>query len=1285
MRILTRRVRFLVYFVAALAGSASAQVLNMSHDLVTMGIAQQNLTPNNPSLDARPLFQAALNYVQSHPVQTLTLDTGAYYLLTNTQSNAVLLFPQLNNLTVDLAGSTLYFNGPLVPNGLALYYCSNLTLTNFQIDFVHPPYTHVQLTSVDTVNRILKYQTLAGWPDPATFNSLTDPFGGPIQGYWAAIFRNGSIVPGTTRTLLQAPFINSSITIQDQSPWAQAPTLSTLEVGDTVVVYARGGGPIFWVFYGNGLTFSNIAIYGAQGVQVLSTSNSTMENMRFEPRPGSGLVGGVGGIGILPPGLNNHILNCYVARTLDDAFVFEDSGPATVVSQSGSRQLTVANQGYRFPNGTAMNFVDPGTTLESVGGVIVDQNPPDNPNPMVGNVTVTFDRDLPTISPGTFMVFGSAATRGQGSTVEDTLIEDTYGGHGILLQGVEGITVQRNVIRRTSMAGIMVDQTADPAVDPADLNPPSHDVVISDNALEATLGPAPCGTGMQFCLGAIEIVSTNNQAFGFASSPANTNITVQNNYIADTGRSGIWVGELNGGTLQNNLVIRSNQNPTLGGIAGIPPPFQNQVMQDALMPVVVHYNSAVAEIGDMISATSPITVPVTMTPPNAAWPAAGGAGSFNLQPAISGFGWNAVSDSPWVTVTSPVPGAGSGMVQYFIAANNTGVPRSGNITIAGVTFPVLQTTLTTPVLAITKTHTGSFTRGQAGATYTLTMSNQAGAVPTSGVVTVSDTLPSGLTLVSMAGSGWTCTGPSCTRSDSLAGGASYPPITVTANVAANASSPQVNQASVSGGGSATANASDSTIIVNPAAIVLSSNKVQFGYSGQQITGAQTVGLSFNAAGAIAWMASSNQPNITVSPTSGTGNAVLQITAAPGASGIITVTAPGASNSPQQIQVNVASVTASPPYGSFDTPVNNTTSVAGAIPVTGWALDNIQATNVGIWREPVVGETAQSNGLVFIGNAVFVVGSRPDVQATYPNAPFNYRAGWGYMLLTNFLPNASGAGASGNGTYKLHAIITNATGQTLDLGAHAITADNVHASKPFGTIDTPGQGGTAAGNAFVNFGWALTQNPYAIPIDGSTITVILDGVPVGHPTYNQYRSDVANLFPGLANSNGAIGFFYIDTTTLANGVHTISWNVFDNAGRGDGIGSRYFTVANTGAVAAPAVTDEPVATSTNDPVTARVGFRKPDALPGASDGTYVVDMEELDWVELRVGASEGHLLVAGERRPLPIGSTLRGGVFYWQAGPGFLGEYELVFERSGGAPVRVRVVIHPKSYLPARLQ
>jgi hypothetical protein len=67
--------------------------------------------------------------------------------------------------------------------------------------------------------------------------------------------------------------------------------------------------------------------------------------------------------------------------------------------------------------------------------------------------------------------------------------------------------------------------------------------------------------------------------------------------------------------------------------------------------------------------------------------------------------------------------------------------------------------------------------------------------------------------------------------------------------------------------------------------------------------------------------------------------------------------------------------------------------------------------------------------------------------------------------------------------------------------------------------------------------------------------------VGRPVYNNYRADIAALFPGYANSNGAVGYFYLDTTVYENGVHTIHWIVTDNAGNSDGVGSRYFIIQN----------------------------------------------------------------------------------------------------------------------------
>ncbi len=117
-----------------------------------------------------------------------------------------------------------------------------------------------------------------------------------------------------------------------------------------------------------------------------------------------------------------------------------------------------------------------------------------------------------------------------------------------------------------------------------------------------------------------------------------------------------------------------------------------------------------------------------------------------------------------------------------------------------------------PALSVSKTHSGNFTQGQQNAAYTVTVSNALGAGPTSGTVTVTETLPSGLSLVSMSGSGWSCSSAACSRGDALSGGSSYPAITVTVNVSASAASPQVNQVAVSGGGAQTAATTDSTTI-----------------------------------------------------------------------------------------------------------------------------------------------------------------------------------------------------------------------------------------------------------------------------------------------------------------------------------------------------------------------------------------------------------------------------------------------------------------------------------------
>ncbi len=136
-----------------------------------------------------------------------------------------------------------------------------------------------------------------------------------------------------------------------------------------------------------------------------------------------------------------------------------------------------------------------------------------------------------------------------------------------------------------------------------------------------------------------------------------------------------------------------------------------------------------------------------------------------------------------------------------------------------VTTAQSAVTATAPDMTVALSHAGPFTQGDGGRTYSVTATN-AGNVPTTAPVSVADVLPTGLTATAISGSGWTCTlgSLSCTRADALAAGASYPPITVTADVAKTAPATLLDTATVAGGGELdTTNdtASDPTAIAAP--------------------------------------------------------------------------------------------------------------------------------------------------------------------------------------------------------------------------------------------------------------------------------------------------------------------------------------------------------------------------------------------------------------------------------------------------------------------------------------
>ena len=439
----------------------------------------------------------------------------------------------------------------------------------------------------------------------------------------------------------------------------------------------------------------------------------------------------------------------------------------------------------------------------------------------------------------------------------------------------------------------------------------------------------------------------------------------------------------------------------------------------------------------------------------------------------------------------------------------------------------------------------------------------------------------------------------------------------------------------------------------------------------------------------------------------------------------------------------------PAFGQVDTPTQNATGVQGAIGVTGWALDDGGVSTVQIYRnclafEPGNCQTVLGNSVVYIGDAAFLAGARPDVAAAFPTHPQSGRAGWGYLMLTPMLPHVPNAQPfGGQGPLTLYIVATDSSANKTLLGRTFVpgpdfstpttfTMANDTIAKPFGAIDTPGQGQTIGG-IFNNFGWVITPDlntvadgtDILVPTNGSTMTVFIDGLPVSTVAYNQCRGtagnpvppgvycndDVSNIFgnptpvltpnaPRTSNptkfrnldaARAPIGAYTFNTNTLANGLHTIAWSVTDSAGRNEGIGSRFFNVLNGAPVAAvedallaapskvlgAAATLDVHAPGT-DGVWSRAGFSLTTpwaAMHAKDDGTFAVRLAELGRLELWLGADvdAGYLVAEGKLHPLPVGSSLSGAQFGWTPPAGYTGAYRLVFIR-GGDRITVTVTV-----------
>ena len=290
--------------------------------------------------------------------------------------------------------------------------------------------------------------------------------------------------------------------------------------------------------------------------------------------------------------------------------------------------------------------------------------------------------------------------------------------------------------------------------------------------------------------------------------------------------------------------------------------------------------------------------------------------------------WSASSGSSWLTV-SPNSGVGSGTLTLAInPAGLTAQTYTGAITVtaSGATNSPQTISVALTVNAAPQPSL-SLSASQASFSFTL-----GGGTPASQTVNITNAGAGTLAWTAASGSSWLTVSPnSGTGSGTLTLGINPAgltaqtyngAITVTASGATN--SPRTISVTL-------------TVNAAPPSISLSTSKASFSYTlGGSAPASQTFNVTNTSSGTLAWTAASGSSWLTVSPSSGTGSGTLTLginsagLTAQTYNGAVTVTAPGAANSPQTIAVMLTVSAAAAPSVVVSAVVNAASWTGSAV-------------------------------------------------------------------------------------------------------------------------------------------------------------------------------------------------------------------------------------------------------------------------------------------------------------------------------------------------------------------
>jgi hypothetical protein len=269
---------------------------------------------------------------------------------------------------------------------------------------------------------------------------------------------------------------------------------------------------------------------------------------------------------------------------------------------------------------------------------------------------------------------------------------------------------------------------------------------------------------------------------------------------------------------------------------------------------------------------------------------------------------------------------------------------------------------------------------------------------------------------------------------------------------------------------------------------------------------------------------------------------------------------------------------SPVVIGIDSPSAQNAIVLGQTTFSGWAVD-INST---------VHQVKMAIDGIAAGTAVYGA-SRPDVCAVYPDEPACPNVGWTFSVDTTRLANG------------IHTVTATAIGAQQNTLSAQFTVANWTTGNPMKlSIDTPNsQSGPLSGQQGIG-GWALDQ------LAGiSNIAVAIDNVPLGNAFYGGARADVCTAFPDAIGCPNVGWNYYLDTSLLSDGTHTLAVTGTTTAGRSSTF-TQSFQVANSAGSPLRVSIDAPGASQTLTGIAPVGGWAVDTAGPAIVSVVILVD-------------------------------------------------------------------------------